>query len=636
MKASVFKISKLEGYSGIRLRNEKPLNFRSGINLMVGRNGCGKTNLLRLIQQICSGKGDANSSRIESSFLLRSFSGILGDENFNWNNPKFPRPKIASFTFNGKKGNIELELTRVDKPYILRNLLGSGKNGGGLVQMVYNQNFSIPYTYVYPNQSIPKFEATGHLLNTTLLSYDSNSKAHEIIKEPIQVVSSFIRKGLIEFFGSNEFRENIMSLEATINNKFAQFLGSTDKTVCINYDDIKYSGQVLMSLKDKDNFINSEDLSTGEAVLFNLIFSLISAKAEKTRMLILDEPEIHMHDDMIQVLANELVEVHRVLPDCIIVLATHSTSLIEKLALLGEEIVNVITFDPDRKVGNSKKEIDLINTLERNGVKFTPLMLSRRKNIFIENQQKNGRSHKEFFLKFFSFENQPNIIPIGSSGNVEENESFKSVFQEILKTSSINSLGIQDGDIWFKQQLNNYLLNKIELAEFKELLRKNKGVYIMAGKEKPNLYYFNFWEIENLYLMPELVHCWSKESVNLSIKEFNNIVIKAKPLIFRSYMDTFLKTNERLRIATGSIEKAREKLKLRFESIDLILSKEEQINKKLNLLMEFILSKAMVNWLPGKEIKFLLERKGYQFNDKNFNFNKANISKQIRKIMNGL
>jgi recombinational DNA repair ATPase RecF len=44
--------TKLEGYSGIRLKDNMPLEFRPGINLLVGRNGCGKTNLLRLIELI--------------------------------------------------------------------------------------------------------------------------------------------------------------------------------------------------------------------------------------------------------------------------------------------------------------------------------------------------------------------------------------------------------------------------------------------------------------------------------------------------------------------------------------------------------------------------------------------------------
>ncbi len=104
-------------------------------------------------------------------------------------------------------------------------------------------------------------------------------------------------------------------------------------------------------------------------------------KDENCDILILDEPDTHMHDDMIQVLVNELSELSRIVPNCIIAIASHSTAFIEKLAALGNSAVNVITFDKNRKVSNSQSDIDLINALINNGVNFSPLMLSRRRNL---------------------------------------------------------------------------------------------------------------------------------------------------------------------------------------------------------------------------------------------------------------
>jgi recombinational DNA repair ATPase RecF len=69
-------ITKLEGYSGIRLKNNKPLVFKPGINLLVGKNGCGKTNLLRLIQLLATNKGELKG-RIESSYFIRHSRAIL-------------------------------------------------------------------------------------------------------------------------------------------------------------------------------------------------------------------------------------------------------------------------------------------------------------------------------------------------------------------------------------------------------------------------------------------------------------------------------------------------------------------------------------------------------------------------------
>ena len=61
-------ISKLEGYSGIRLLNNQPLTFKPGINLLVGRNGSGKSNLIHLINSLGNEKFDLKS-KIESSYF---------------------------------------------------------------------------------------------------------------------------------------------------------------------------------------------------------------------------------------------------------------------------------------------------------------------------------------------------------------------------------------------------------------------------------------------------------------------------------------------------------------------------------------------------------------------------------------
>ena len=69
-------ITKLEGYSGIRLLNNQPLVFKPGINLIVGRNGSGKSNLLKIIQSL--GQDTDFSQRIESSFFQES-QRLLGE-----------------------------------------------------------------------------------------------------------------------------------------------------------------------------------------------------------------------------------------------------------------------------------------------------------------------------------------------------------------------------------------------------------------------------------------------------------------------------------------------------------------------------------------------------------------------------
>ena len=69
MNTKSFVITKLQGYSGIRLKEGKPLMFKPGINLLVGRNGSGKSNLINLIHSITTDHGELKT-RIESSFFV--------------------------------------------------------------------------------------------------------------------------------------------------------------------------------------------------------------------------------------------------------------------------------------------------------------------------------------------------------------------------------------------------------------------------------------------------------------------------------------------------------------------------------------------------------------------------------------
>ena len=215
--------TKLEGYSGIRLKNNKPLTFKSGINLLVGRNGSGKTNLLQLINQICLGKGDLKG-KVESSYFLKKFKPYLKDDNFDWNNPKFKNVKIIQYEFMGKQGDIRLHVTNVPHKYVLENLVSNGRNFSSNIHLSDNHVNPVRHKSISSNaNNFTKFELTGYLLNSSLFSTEHNNQAHSIMKEPISVVSNFIRERLSEFFVSPEFVEKIHKLEVEINRLFTQY-----------------------------------------------------------------------------------------------------------------------------------------------------------------------------------------------------------------------------------------------------------------------------------------------------------------------------------------------------------------------------------------------------------------------------
>jgi recombinational DNA repair ATPase RecF len=66
----MIKITHLEGYAGLRLKDGKSLEVKKGINLLVGRNGSGKSNLAELIHFIFNDEGAKNGKHLfETKYL---------------------------------------------------------------------------------------------------------------------------------------------------------------------------------------------------------------------------------------------------------------------------------------------------------------------------------------------------------------------------------------------------------------------------------------------------------------------------------------------------------------------------------------------------------------------------------------
>jgi hypothetical protein len=476
---------------------------------------------------------------------------------------------------------------------------------------------------------------SGYLNNSGVLSGDHNNVVQKAMQEPIQALAQFIRNRLKEFYESNEFVNKISEFEQHVNNKFQAFLGTSSKRAKISYNEVSQSGRISLSLTDNGNFIKSENISTGEAILYNLVFALTAVKQDGCEILSLDEPDVHMHDDMIQVLVNELYELSTALPNCIINVASHSTALIEKLSALGKERVNIITFDNDRHVSNSDDDIELINALQRNGVHFSALMLSRRKNIFIENQFEKGQSDKEFFQKFFSPDNRPNIVPIGNSGNVQDSSTFAGAFEEILKIRGLDCVGIQDGDMWIKNELIKYLLGDLKLDRFINNIKKQKGFYIAHPGANSNAFYFNCWEIENLYLMDELLSCWkTKNGTKLTKSIYTEMLSNNRAILINEYLGTFFKWATRIKIDKKySLDSLRTFLQKRFKEMDNSLGEGSDLESSVNKLAESVLNEDLLHWVPGKESKKFLHGQGYKFDFAEFNFEQSRIAGEIRKIL---
>ncbi|MBL7840597.1 MAG: ATP-binding protein [Cyclobacteriaceae bacterium] len=621
-------ISKLEGFSGIRLKGNRPLVFKPGINLLVGRNGSGKTNLMSLIQRIATGRGDLKN-RIESSFFVYHLKEAAKGNAVDVEK-RFGTVTIANYAFGDRLGSIKMTLTNCDQPHVIKNLLEPGANFEHHFGLSHD-DFDAKFTYLSGNESPIKFESSGNV-NANPLPRVHDSKAHKLMGGEIDLVKEYLHRQMLEVYRSPEFIARITKLEEAINLMFAKFLGTANKNIKIDYHDIGTSGKTSLSLMDHDNYIDSINISTGETILLNLIFSLSVVKEEKLKIVAMDEPDVHMHDDMIQVLVDELFELTKVVPDCIFIIASHSTALIEKLAVKGKESINIISFDQDRRVSNNERDVDLINALSQNGVKFSPLMLSRRKNIFIENQLNPQKDSRSLLMKFFVPDNVPNIIPIGTSGNVKDVDSFNGILKDILRNKDINAVGILDGDMWFKDKLKDYLSGKTSLSEFISNLIAQERAYIPSGSSS-NLYYFNFWEIENLYLLGELRTCWKDKSGNpLTMNHYLEILNQNRDVVERQFLKMFYKSIIDIKPNQGfSVAKVREFIDQKVGNIHRAIP--DNAVEMVEELASEIHRKNLLNWLPGKEIVSLLKSKDFKFDDNSIQYENLVASIRIREML---
>lgn len=623
-------ISKLSGYAGIRLRDNEPLLIQPGINLLVGRNGSGKSNLLRLMQFMTTTIGDIKGG-IESSFFRSNLNRALKSNSEDLYK-SFGQIPIVQYRFRNYKKEINISLSQeIERlpPYVINNIKKSNKSFREYIDIT-KPNLKSNWNWIHNNYSTKNIELSGHPINNILNNRNDSNEVSILFNTAVDQLNNFATRKMIEIFESQGFKGEIQKLEESINYTLHKFLGATTKKIKIHYD-LKAENTIELILMDHENCIDVNQLSHGESVLLNLVFSFKTARTNLYDFMVFDEPELHMHDDMISVLVDEINSLSEVMPKCKILIATHSTSLIEQLANINKS-PNLILFDEGRNVYNSNNDIDFVKALKNNGVWFTPLMLSKKRNIFIENIGKKGLKYQKFYMKFFPPENLPNVISIGSGGNVEKSNDFAYIISDLVNIESVRSVGIRDGDLWIKKSLVECIKGEKEIKAFIRALPTNKNVYI-KDKNNHNQYFFNFWEIENLYLYDELIKCWSKNGTSLTVNKYRTILKSNCSNIAHIYLHTFFKTITNTRFDTpNSIKRDITKFKASYLEIDQLFENFHELeNRAINLVNTLIESK-LARWLPGKEIKQLVEKNGYIFDDSRFNFSDSVVGKKLRNI----
>lgn len=349
-------------------------NMGTGLTIIVGENGCGKTTIL---DSIAISMLDYRAE----SFNIYDFNEFNKEVNIVfYSNKEFdvkgtmPNSdfKAIGFNFNAKVRN------KVQKNYLVSPI-------------VYDQ------LYISSNSDKP-------LMSDFNFQYIKNTDNIEDLNIEL---NNKVKKDKIE----NAFLENAIQKFQTISG-YHVWLDFID-----NYRPFKNSSFVL---KENNNIqIPLSSIGSGFEMIFSLIYSYYLSKQNNKKMIILiDEPELHLHPDVQKKFVDFLLEISK---DTQVIITTHSPILVKQL--MYNEFVKSIVIHNDKTISDiSDLKLSYLSSNEINYIAFGLATEEYHNELYEEIKSLNGNTLKikDFDNQFFVVtKNQQKLYPwIGNANEV--------------------------------------------------------------------------------------------------------------------------------------------------------------------------------------------------------------------------
>jgi len=522
------------------------MDFSPGVNLLIGRNGSGKTSVLRMIH----GLKNHNEVGLDS-YALQSFN--VGDELVN----------IAFEGDEGEKHNATFRRSQGNEN------VGAWEGWQGLEKVV---------RFVTSDRKVTTSAAAANPIVRPDVNIAEPSEAEvdisqqfiqTIIKDLVSHISDYAKKTPIASQVTEEYREALVDFE---------------KEIVI---DLERPQDIVFFRDHLDREISINDLSSGEKEFLYFYAFLRSLRAEKGKIVLIDEPELHLHSSQLSKLC-ELIDILG--ENNQVIIATHSGEILQHFIN-----ANVILLHRGQ-VQRIASDSDLRDALEAVGLPIDPSVFTAHWICAENNPRKRlgagGPTTPELLGWVFGQDLSRRYWSFGHS--YENAEAVIEGIQSVsTRSTPVQMTAILDGD--------------------RLIASSDQYPPDTQNASDDNVRYWPFWELENILLVPEAINELLVAANGLSGEgQMWQLVEESKEVLFESVLRTVVRqaANQHSFSRKLRTEKnAMTALSRWTDDVRAVSFDRDALRAKFDK----VVADRDWRWVPGKEVVQLIGKKHGNF-----------------------
>lgn len=299
------------------------------VNVLVGKNGSGKTKLLQLIQNLIEKEDlDAlfNEAKITFCNGIEINSYIVEDKNSDISKEmkslmlmNFDKIKeeISNTLSKDKINNKTEEISTIFLEMIEKKLNESQEISVGKNSLIKNKSFMRAYNIKTPASIKVDLDISKELNVTYLSTVNMNANALNIVNKSNGKISTILDMEIadeITKLNNSKNKEKTINLFIKTINSF--FIDTNKK--------VEFSESTLLIKKDETEVLDLISLSSGERQLIFIFLKIINSLTKRT-LILMDEPEISLHLKWQEKLIKSILDINK---DNQIIIVTHSPAMI--------------------------------------------------------------------------------------------------------------------------------------------------------------------------------------------------------------------------------------------------------------------------------------------------------------------